>query len=169
MSKLKNTDSFIMFEILLDLLQAQDACFRVLEHPAEGRSDQVALVRGTAPGQGAKAMLCKSRDGEAGLFLAVLPGNRRLDFKRLAQAVGVRRTTLVSPGEAMATTGCVIGAIAPFSFQEDMRLVVDPALVQQFPEIAFNAGRLDRSIVLDCDDYVRIARPMLHPLSADLQ
>lgn len=156
-----------MFDTLVDLLTSQGARFRVLEHPAEGRSDEVARIRGTAPGQGAKAMLCKSRDGAGGLFLAVLPGDRKLDFKRLAQAVGVRRATLASPEEAVAATGCAIGSIPPFALQPGIRLVADPALVEQFAEIAFNAGRLDRSIVLDSADYVRIAQPLLHALGAD--
>lgn len=157
-----------MFDTLVALLQTQGARFRVLEHPAEGRSDEVARIRGTAPGQGAKAMLCKSRDGTGGLFLAVLPGDRKLDFRRLAQAVGVRKATLATPEEAQAATGCVMGSVPPFCFDPQIRLVVDPDLVQRFGEIAFNAGRLDRSIVLDSADYVRIARPLLQALGADL-
>ena len=83
------------------------------------------------------------------------------------QAVGVRKATLASPEEAQAATGCVMGSVPPFSFNPQVRLVVDPALVERFAEIAFNAGRLDRSIVLDSADYVRIARPALHSLSGD--
>jgi Ala-tRNA(Pro) deacylase len=60
-----------------------------------------------------------------------------------------------------------MGSVPPFSFNPQVRLVVDPALVERFAEIAFNAGRLDRSIVLDSADYVRIARPALHSLSGD--
>ena len=156
----------MQFDRLTTLLEASAARFRVIEHPAEGRSDLVAQLRGTAPGQGAKAMLCRSKDGEPAYALVVLPGDRKLDFKRVAQALGIRKATLASPEEAMATTGCAIGAIPPFVDGPSLRLVVDPALVEQFDEIAFNAGRLDRSIVLDTADYVRIARPMLHAVCA---
>ena len=156
----------MQFDLLVALLEANGARFRVLTHPAEGRSDLVAQIRGTAPGQGAKAMLCKSKDGEPAFALVVLPGDRKLDFKRVAQALGMKKATLASPDEAMAATGCVIGAIPPFADTPGMRLVVDPALVERFDEIAFNAGRLDRSIVLDSSDYVRIARPLLHAVSA---
>jgi Ala-tRNA(Pro) deacylase len=45
-------------------------------------------------------------------------------------------------------------------------LVVDPDLVERHAEIAFNAGRLDRSMVLNAQDYVRIAQPALHRISA---
>jgi len=156
----------MQFDALVSLLDANAARYRVLEHPAEGRSDLVAQIRGTAPGQGAKAMLCRSKDGEPAYALVVLPGDRKLDFMRVAQVLGTKKATLASPAEAMATTGCVIGAIPPFVDGPGVRLVVDPALVERFGEIAFNAGRLDRSIVLDSTDYMRIARPLLHVVSA---
>ena len=155
----------MQFDQLVSLLDANAARFRVLEHPAEGRSDLVAQIRGTAPGQGAKAMLCRSKDGEPAYALVVLPGDRKLDFKRVAQALGLKKATLASPEEAMAATGCAIGAIPPFVDGPALRLVVDPDLVERFDEIAFNAGRLDRSIVLDSADYLRIARPLLHAVS----
>lgn len=155
-----------MFDQLSTLLNRENARFRVIEHPAEGKSDLVARIRGTTPGQGAKAMLCKSRDTSAHLVLAVLPGDRKLDFKKVAQAAGIKRATLATAEEAIQETGCQIGAIPPFSFSSKIKLVVDPDLINNHDEIAFNAGRLDRSIVLDSRDFVRIAQPILEPLCA---
>ncbi|HHT1687219.1 TPA: YbaK/EbsC family protein, partial [Raoultella ornithinolytica] len=53
------------------------------------------------------------------------------------------------------------GAIPPFSFHPDLRLIADPLLFDRYPEIAFNAGQLDKSIILNTEDYLRIARPEL--------
>ena len=155
-----------MFEQLTALLEGKRAGFRVISHPAEGKSDLVAQLRGTAPGQGAKAMLCKIKEAPDVLILAVLPGDRKLDFKKVAQAFGFKQATFAAPEEAMRETGCVIGAIPPFSFSPRIKLVVDPELVETYDEIAFNAGRLDRSIVLNAEDYVRIAAPLLQPICA---
>jgi Ala-tRNA(Pro) deacylase len=155
-----------VFDKLVALLEDEAARFRVIEHPAEGRSDLVATIRGTAPGQGAKAMLCKSKDDNLALILAILPGDRRLDLKRVAAAAGIKRAALASPEEAQRVTGCVIGAIPPFSLSANIKLIVDPNLVESFGEIAFNAGRLDRSIILDSVDYLRIAKPLLQSLCA---
>ena len=132
-----------VFDTLVALLEGEAARFRVIAHPAEGWSDQVAAVRGTAPGQGVKAMLCKSRDDGGMLVLAILPGDRKLDFKRVAAAAGIKKATLASPEEAQRETGCVIGAIPLFTFSPAITLIVDPELVDRFDEIAFNAGRLD--------------------------
>jgi Ala-tRNA(Pro) deacylase len=34
-------------------------------------------------------------------------------------------------------------------------------LIQENEEVVFNAGRLDRSIFMKLDDYIRIAKPLL--------
>ena len=156
----------MVFEKLVSLLDNGQARYRVLEQAAEGKSDEVARIRGTAPGQGAKAMLCKTKSGEHWV-LAVLPGDQKLDFKKLAAALGLPKMTLASPDEATALTGCVMGAVPPFSLTPQIALVVDPGLVTRFDEIAFNAGRLDRSMVLSSADYLRIAQPAQHSICVD--
>jgi Ala-tRNA(Pro) deacylase len=153
-----------MFDQLNEVLRSRGARYRILEHPAEGKSEEVARIRGTTPGQGAKAMLCRSKDDANRFILAILPGDRKLDFRKVAESAGLKKVTLATPEEAARETGCVIGAIPPFTFSPRIELVVDPALVESHDEIAFNAGRLDRSMVLNSQDYVRIAQPRLHPV-----
>ncbi|MFZ6712561.1 YbaK/prolyl-tRNA synthetase associated domain-containing protein [Undibacterium sp. TC9W] len=155
-----------MFDQLKTLLQNHNARFRVVEHPAEGQSEKVAAIRGTEVGQGAKAMLCQSKDASAKLILAILPGDQKIDFKKLAAVMQVKKTSFAAPEAAMEKTGCVIGAIPPFVFSDDIALVLDPTLVARYAEIAFNAGRLDTSIILNTEDYLRIAKPMLHDICA---
>ena len=158
---------FVLFEKLDALLRKENARYRVIHHPAEGSSEKVAEIRGTQVGQGAKAMLCRVKEKSDFLVLAILPGDRKVDFKKIAQAVGGKKASFASPEEATAKTGCAIGAIPPFSFSPDIRLVVDPQLLERHGEIAFNAGRLDTSIVLDSADYQRIAVPLLADITAE--
>ncbi|MBF8191885.1 hypothetical protein ITP53_40645 [Nonomuraea sp. K274] len=44
-------------------------------------------------------------------------------------------------------------------------MVADPSLLER-PELYFNAGRLDRSVALATDDYVRLAASRLAPITA---
>lgn len=152
-----------VFLKLVQLLDAGSASYRVIEHPAAGKSEEVARIRGTEVGQGAKAMACKLQvpNAPAKHVLAVLAADRQLDLAALAAHFGARRASLMSPREIAAMTGCVLGAIPPFSFHPELRLVADPELFERYREIAFNAGRLDASMVLDAGDYLRIARPEL--------
>ena len=161
MSVFETTPVFLQ---LCRMLDAAGARYRVVHHPAAGTSESVAKVRGTEVGQGAKAMLCRigGKSGKGGPFvLGVLPGDRRLDFKKLGAALGGGKATLDTPEEAQALTGCVIGSIPPFALSAEVTLVVDPELPARYAEVAFNAGSLQASIVLDAADYLRIAQPRL--------
>ncbi|WP_148873385.1 YbaK/prolyl-tRNA synthetase associated domain-containing protein [Serratia marcescens] len=146
-----------VFEQIVAVLSAGEAAFRVIEHPAEGRCEAVAALRGTEPGQGAKALVCQTRiDGEKHYILAA---DRQADLQRLAAALGGKKASLVSPAEIVTLTACVPGAIPPFSFHSQLKLVADPELFDRYDEIAFNAGDLERSVVLNAQDYLRIATP----------
>ncbi|RJG22376.1 YbaK/prolyl-tRNA synthetase associated domain-containing protein [Massilia cavernae] len=152
-----------VFLKLVELLVAHRARYRVIEHRAAGRSEEVARIRGTEAGQGAKAMACKLQmpNAPSRYVLAVLAADRQLDLAVLAAHFQAKRASLMSPQEIDTLTGCVLGAIPPFSLNQDLQLVADPELLARYQEIAFNAGRLDASIVLATEDYLRIAQPQL--------
>ncbi len=141
-------------------LDAGGASYRVVEHPAAGRSEEVAKIRGTVLGQGAKALVCHVKGHGVKLHvLAVLPADQQADLGRLAQALGGSRASLASPDEVTELTGCVFGAIPPLSFHPELKLVADPLLFERYDELAFNAGTLTRSIILRTEDYRRIVAP----------
>jgi Ala-tRNA(Pro) deacylase len=150
-----------VFDRLVSLFTKENARFRIIEHAPEGRSDLVAGVRGTTIAQGAKAIVCAIpvQDGREKYVLAVLPGDRRVDMKAVAKTVGGRKGSFAPTSLAEELSGCVVGAIPPVAFNSLLKLVVDKQFLERESQIAFNAGRLDRSIVIDAADYARIVRP----------
>lgn len=150
-------------DLLLETLRSNACRFRIVEHPAAGKSVEVALARGTEVGQGAKALICSSTrvDGTVQYVLAVLPADKKLSTGQLARCLGDKKIRLVSAEKAVELTGCIVGTIPPFSFSENLKLVADPELFERYREIAFNAGCLDKSIILNSDDYLRAAKPEL--------
>lgn len=142
------------YEKLIALLEQHQARYRLMEHEPTGKCEAVAAIRGTEIGQGAKALVCHVKgNGVKQHVLAVLPADRQADLGKVAAAAGGRRASLASPAETDQLTGCVFGAIPPFSFHPDLLLIADPRLFERYPEIAFNAGLLARSVILNTDDY----------------
>lgn len=145
---------------LLTLLGQQQARFQVVEHDAVGKCEAVSEIRGTALGQGAKALVCKIKGkGVKKHVLAILAADLQADLSRLAHHFGGLKASLASPLEVEQLTACVFGAIPPFSFHPDLHLVADPVLFQRFDDIAFNAGLLEKSVIMNTQDYLRIAQP----------
>lgn len=148
------------FQKLTALLDEQKARYRVVEHPSAGKSEEVAKIRGTELGQGAKALVCKVKgNGVKQAVLAILPADYQADLSKIAEHLGGLRASLASPAEVAELTGCVFGAIPPFSFHPELMLVADPSLFERYEELAFNAGTLERSIILNTEDYQRIVNP----------
>ena len=224
-----------IFENLKELLTQQGARFRVVAHESAGTSAEVAKIRGTQLGQGAKALVCTIKgfkDGQisfaqnlnlsdnaqssnASCFttaqgcengactgnltltadqicanvpqqlklpidkpagrngriyvLAVFAADHKTDLKRLAEGLGGTKASLVSPDEVGNLTDCVIGSVPPFSFHDKLLLIADPSLFRRFDEIAFNAGLLDHSIILNVQDYARIAAPRIVSFTEEAQ
>lgn len=149
------------------MLASANARFRVIEHEAEGRSERISVIRGNRPEQAAKAMVLDLRGGGAGRrhVLAILPGNRKLDFGAVATLFEARKCGFASPETARQLTGCVMGSVPPFSLNPALSVVVDEDLLRN-ETLFFNAGRLDRSMELDTRDWVAVARPRIAKIAA---
>jgi len=156
-----------VFDRLVALLTEAKARFRIIEHESEGRSDRISGIRGNRPEQAAKAMVVDVRGGGGGRrsVLAILPGNRKLDFDAVAALFEARKCGFTSPQSAQALTGCVMGAVPPFSLNPALSIVVDVDLLAH-STLFFNAGRLDRSMELDTRDWLAIARPRVASIAA---
>lgn len=97
---------------LIALLSQEGADFRVVTHEAVGKCEAVSEIRGTALGQGAKALVCKVKgNGVNQHVLAILAADQQADLSQLASHIGGLRASLASPAEVDELTGCVFGAI----------------------------------------------------------
>jgi Ala-tRNA(Pro) deacylase len=146
--------------LLVDLLKREGADYRVIEHEAEGRTEVIAKIRGNLIEQSIKSIVLQVRINkkENVYCLANVPGDCRIDFNGVKRHFNADSAAFAKPDKAQELTGCVIGAIPPFSFNDQLSVLADP-LIKENEEVVFNAGRLDRSIMMKLDDYVRIATP----------
>ena len=144
------------------LLDREGAVYRVIEHEPEGRTELIAKIRGNRIEQSIKSMTLQVRfNRKENIYcLANVPGDCRIDFDGVRDHFNADSVAFAAREKAQALTGCVIGAIPPFSFNDQLQVLADP-LIQQNEEVVFNAGRLDRSIFMKMEDYIRIAKPQL--------
>jgi Ala-tRNA(Pro) deacylase len=145
---------------LCQLLDQAGARYRVLEHPSEGHTELITRIRGNRLEQAIKSIVVQVRLNKKDnvYYLANVPGDCRVDLEGIRLHFNAAGIGVAQREKAEALTGCVIGAIPPFSFNERLGVLADP-LIQENAEIVFNAGRLDRSIFMDMRDFLRIARP----------
>ena len=142
------------------LLDEGGAIYRVLEHEPEGHTEIISRVRGNRLQQAIKSIVVQVRlnKKESIYCLANVPGDCRVDLDGIKAHFNAAGIAIAGREKAEQLTGCPIGSIPPFSFNDQLILLADP-LIRENEEVVFNAGRLDRSIFMKMDDYFRIAEP----------
>jgi Ala-tRNA(Pro) deacylase len=155
------------YQRLVSMLDAAGARYRVIDHAPEGRTEVVSAYRGHPVACAAKCLIVMVKTGKrtSRYYLAVVPGDARVDLQALRTLAGGTYAAFASTDRAEALAGSASGTILPFSFHPDLAPVTDPGLLAH-DEIFFNAARLDRSLALDTRDYLRLAKPQLWPITA---
>ncbi|MQA98588.1 MAG: YbaK/prolyl-tRNA synthetase associated domain-containing protein [Streptosporangiales bacterium] len=156
-----------LYERLIGDLDAAGARYRLIDHAPEGRTELVSALRGHDVAQAAKCLIVMVKIGKKRTrhLLAVVPGDARLDLAAVKALVEGTYVTFAGRDKTEELAGSVSGTVLPFSYHPDLELVADPALLRT-PELYFNAARLDRSIALATDDYVRLAAPRIAEITA---
>lgn len=149
-----------MYAKLIGLLDERGAAYRIIEHAEQGATEAVSALRGNTLAQAAKCIVVMVKIGkkEKRYVLAVVPGDRRVDLGAVKGLLAGTYAGFATPEVAERLAGSVSGTILPFSFDPELELVVDPALLVH-EEIFFNAARLDRSLALRTADYTAVAEP----------
>lgn len=86
--------------------------------------------------------------------LALLPGDRELDLKKLASSVGIKRTTMVDIKTAERLTGYLVGGISPFGTQQRLGTVMESSILNN-DEILINAGQRGMMLKMAPGDIVK--------------
>ena len=118
---------------LCSLLDQEGASYRVIEHVAEGRTELIAQIRGNRIEQSVKSMTLQVRlNRKENIYcLANVPGDCRVDFDGVKKYFNADSVAFAARDKAQALTGCVIGAIPPFSFNTAMTVMLVPVSISK--------------------------------------
>ncbi len=100
--------------------------------------------------------------------MCVLPGDRKIDFKKLKLVLGARDATLADPIEVEKIVGVKIGAVSPFGNLSGLRVYLDDSITDN-EEIVFNAGDHSKSVKMRLADFLVIVRPEVMSFSKDYE
>lgn len=156
------------FDAITALFDSSGATYHVYEHtPCRSSAESMATRKalGITDAIGAKALLCKLyfKGGEETFATIVLPGTHVLDKAKFKSMLGLKMFRFATAEELMGIAGVEYGCMPPFGgqvFPKVSKLYVSEAL-RGFPNVAFNAAYLEKSIVLPAQDYFVAIKPDL--------
>lgn len=117
---------------LLGLLGELGVEARTFEHDPVLTVAEARLATAHVPGCHCKNLFLEERGGTH--WLVVLPADRALDLRALAEALGLRRLSFASPTRLAGLLGVSPGSVTPFAVVNDpggkVRVVLDGALLR---------------------------------------
>lgn len=158
-----------VYEAILAVLGENKITYKTLHHPPTYTSEESAAYRGEALSTGAKAIVYKI---EKQFYLFVMPADRKLDNKKIkayfkAKGLKAKKTRFATPDELAEMTGLVPGSVPPFGSPIlPFTLYID-AKIEDNEKVAFNAGSLTDSVIMQRADYLRIANGTIFDFTLD--
>jgi len=149
------------YEEIIKLLKTNKISYKETEHEPVYTSEQAAKVRGISISQGAKSLLLKY---ENNFILAVLPGDRKLDSKKLKNLLKIKSFRFASPEEVKEKMGCEIGACYPFGNLIGLPTYADNSFSKN-DIVSFNPGLHTRSIEIKWRDFYSLIKPEIVDIS----
>lgn len=140
---------------IIDFLSNSGVEYQVVNHEHVHTSAEAAKVRGTSMSEGAKSLMLKSGDE---FVMAIIPGDKKLDSRKLRTTMGVRKLKFSSPEEVVKIMGCKIGACYPFGNLISLKTYAEQTLSNN-TWISYSPGVHDKSIRMKWVDYKKIVKP----------
>jgi len=151
-----------VFEQICALLDEQGVEYKLSEHALVRTSEEAAKIRGVELKTGAKAMVIKAEDT---FFLFVLPGDRKIDWKKIKVLLRTKRLRLATEEEAEQVTRAKVGAIPPFGNILGLPTYLDKKVLEN-EWINFNPGSRTHSIAMKSNDLARLVNPIIEEFLA---
>ena len=119
---------FDAYTAVLALLNSHPGTYSLHEHEAVITLEDAALKVPHLCENLLKTVVFRIKDGD--WILAAVTGHQRIHYKKLADALGVKRTDLraIAPQDVVTELGFEIGGVGPFAIRDDIRVVIDAAV-----------------------------------------
>ena len=117
---------------LITFLDENKAEYRLIDHEPEGRTEIVSPMRGNKISQAAKCIvvMVKITKKDKKYILAVVPGDTKINLNAVKSLFQGIYASFATPEIAEKLAGSVSGTILPFSFNPELKLIVDPKLLE---------------------------------------
>lgn len=128
-------------------------------------AEETALILGISPALVYKTIVVR-RDKPGKPILAVIPGDREVDLKLLAIAVGEKKLNLPTQVEAEKLTGLKAGGISPLALINRGFQVILDAAANDVKEIHISGGQWGLNILIPVDNLVELTHAKFSVISA---
>jgi Cys-tRNA(Pro)/Cys-tRNA(Cys) deacylase len=104
--------------------------------------------------------------GDKTICVAVIPGDKHLDQKALAQLSGNKKVEMVPVKDVLGLTGYIRGGVTALALKKPYPIFVDESAAEH-DKIAVSAGKQGAQMYLSSADYLRAVKATLGKIAVD--
>jgi len=150
-----------VLEKILKLFNDNRIEFVRIDHEPVYTSEDAAKIRDTVLSIGAKALILYADNNS---ILAVVPGDKKLDFNKFKKNFVVKDLRMASKDEVYNLTGLEVGSIPPVGKSINLKSYFSDDF--KFKDtVAFNAGMHTVSIKMKVEDLLKLENPVIGDFS----
>ena len=138
----------------IQFLKQKKISFEVVSYAhAEKGAEFAAEATGYPLEMTVKTLVVKLADKQYALVL--MPGDKQLSMKRLANVCGNKRAAMADIKTAERITGYLVGGISPFGTQRDLKVIMEERITK-YDNVLINAGQRGKMILMSPSDIQKL-------------
>ncbi len=146
-----------VYKHICEILDNNAVAYALLEHKPVTTMEDAQEVCGNLPEQGVKVLFARAYTLKKQFYyvLIVWSGDTQVNFKHLANVLGIKKLSLATSDEVKQNLKVDIGALSPFGYLQSYPVVLDRTLQTQ-SELYINPGDHRKTLVLKASDLLAI-------------
>ena len=141
---------------IVEILEQNKIAYEVVEHEPVYTNPAMAEALGVSEGETVKSLVLMTKEKQ--MVVLVLPGDKRVDWKRAARGIGTGKVSFAKPEAVLEKVGCEVGCVPPFGQLSPLPVYMDPDLTKK-DVVYFNPGKHDKSFMLKAWDLKKVCQP----------
>lgn len=145
-------------EEIIRQLDKNKVSYEVFEHEPVFTNPAMAEALKVSEAETVKSLVLATKENQ--IIVLVLPGNKKIDWKKAAKSTGAKKISFASPESVAKVVGCEIGCVPPFGHLTALPIYMDPDLIKK-NYVYFNPGVHNKSFKIKSWDLRKLCKPKM--------
>jgi Ala-tRNA(Pro) deacylase len=143
-------------EKIIGILEKNKIAYEIFEHEPVYTNPTMAEALGVTEADTVKSLVLLTKEKK--MVVLVLPGDKKVDWKKAAAGIGTKKVSFAKPEEVLEKVGCEVGCVPPFGQLTDLPVFMDPELTKK-DFVYFNPGVHHKSFKIKAWDLKKLCNP----------
>jgi Ala-tRNA(Pro) deacylase len=143
---------------IISILKKNSVDYEVTEHEPVYTNPAMAEALGVSEAETVKSLVLLTKEKE--MVVLVLPGNKKVDWKKAAAGIGTKKVSFAKPDQVSERVGCEVGCVPPFGQLTPLPVYMDKDLISK-DEVYFNPGLHHKSFKIKAWDLKKLCNPKI--------